>query len=158
EARLALQAIVQDWRAGQEFIHILEAGGGSASRVVFEHPRRVTVVDISRSQLERNEAADEKICADLHLAAVDPEAFGAIVCYEVLEHLQDPPRVLSNLAAALRPGGIMVLAAPNRSSLEGLITRMTPHWFHVLVYRLIFKNKAAGTPGFPPFPTVHHPS
>jgi len=157
EARLALHDVVGKWRAGRERVDVLEAGGGATSRVEFEHPKHVTVIDASEAQLQRNKAPDRKICADLHSVELDPESFDVVVCYEVIEHLQDPEFVLRNLASALRPGGIMVLAAPNRRSLEGVITRTTPHWFHILVYRSVFKNKQAGIPGYAPFPTVHHP-
>lgn len=157
EARLALHDVVRKWRAGRETVDILEAGGGANSRVEFERPKHVTVIDASEAQLQRNVSADEKICADLHSIELDPASFDAVVCYEVVEHVQDPELVLRNLATALRPGGIMILAAPNPSSLEGLITRATPHWFHILVYRSVFKHKMAGTPGYPPFPGVHHP-
>ena len=36
----------------------------------------------------------------------------------------------------------------------GLLTRMTPHWLHVLYYRWLLGNKEAGKPGYPPYPTV----
>lgn len=157
EARLALNDVVGKWRAGREKVAVLEAGGGSTSRVEIEQPKHITVIDASEAQLERNETADRKICADLHSVELTPESFDVVVCYEVIEHLQNPERVLRNLASALRPGGIMILAAPNRRSLEGLITRATPHWFHILVYRSVFKNKQAGAPGYAPFPAFHHP-
>jgi len=48
----------------------------------------------------------------------------------------------------------VVIAAPNQNSLTGLITKYTPHWFHVAVYRFVFGNKSAGKPGHGPFPTV----
>jgi hypothetical protein len=36
---------------------------------------------------------------------------------------------------------------------QGVITKFTPHWFHVAVYRYWLGNKNAGKPGYAPFPT-----
>lgn len=48
---------------------------------------------------------------------------------------------------ALRPGGWLLLIFPNRWSLKGLLTRLTPLWFHRLGYRMLFG------PGCAPYET-----
>ena len=48
---------------------------------------------------------------------------------------------------------MILLALPNVFSLKGLITKFSPHWFHVWVYRNVFGNPNAGRPGYAPFPT-----
>ena len=58
---------------------------------------------------------------------------------------------------ALAPGGLLFIGAPSPESLFGFVTKYTPHWFHVWVYRVIFRSKDAGKPGQHPFPTVYHP-
>lgn len=40
--------------------------------------------------------------------------FDLIVCFEVLEHLDDPTIALDRLAEALRPDGVLVVSSPNR--------------------------------------------
>ena len=40
--------------------------------------------------------------------------FDVIVCFEVIEHTDEPDRVLDQLAGALRPNGILVISSPNR--------------------------------------------
>jgi hypothetical protein len=50
-----------------------------------------------------------------------------------------------------------VIAAPNPKSLSGLVTKYTPHWFHIWFYRHVLGRKLAGLPGQPPFPTFFHP-
>jgi hypothetical protein len=42
---------------------------------------------------------------------------------------------------------------PNIYSLKGIITRLTPHRFHVWVYRRLLGYATAGQPGFGPYPT-----
>jgi hypothetical protein len=38
-----------------------------------------------------------------------------------------------------------------------LVTKHSPHWFHVCFYRHVRGEKMAGRPGHPPFPTFFHP-
>jgi len=49
------------------------------------------------------------------------EQFDVIVGWDVLEHLAEPPLVLSRLCAILRPGGALLLKMPDGRALE------TPH-------------------------------
>ncbi len=134
-------------------VAILEAGGGSFSHVRVPHEARVTVLDISPEQLERNDDADEKILGDLE----DPRALTAdydlVVCFDVLEHLDRPDKAFANMVAALRPGGLLVVGCPEPFSTKGLITKFTPHAFHVWYYRSIRGDRNAGRPGYAPFPT-----
>ncbi len=38
--------------------------------------------------------------------------------------------------------------------MRGFITRITPHWFHVLYYRYVLRLPNAGKPGYGPYVTV----
>jgi 2-polyprenyl-3-methyl-5-hydroxy-6-metoxy-1,4-benzoquinol methylase len=40
--------------------------------------------------------------------------FDAVTCWDVLEHVQSPARLLAEVARVLRPGGVVVLTAINR--------------------------------------------
>ena len=155
EAKAAIGSAIDEWARGRNLIRVLEAGGGSLSHISFPVATKITVVDISPEQLERNTLAETKILGDLHTVEID-DRFDAIVCYDVLEHLDRPGQVARKLAGWLDAGGLLLIAAPNRQSLQGMITRLTPHWFHVFAYRTIFGSKTAGKPGYAPFRTVHH--
>lgn len=45
-----------------------------------------------------------------------PNAFDAIVCSHVIEHVFDPVRMISLIHSALRPGGVLLLSTPNARS------------------------------------------
>lgn len=147
---------IADWEGGRQDIKVLEAGGGSLSHIEFHANKHITVVDISPEQLERNTVAERKVLGDLHEVELGSGEYDAAVCYDVIEHLENPRVVINKLCEAVRPGGLVVLAAPNPSSLSGMITKYTPHWFHVWVLRHLFKSQTAGLPGYPPFRTIHH--
>ena len=44
--------------------------------------------------------------------AIPKEAFDAITCFDVLEHVPDPPAMVRTLATYLRPGGRLYVSAP----------------------------------------------
>ncbi|GAA0731516.1 class I SAM-dependent methyltransferase [Sphingomonas japonica] len=155
EMEAELRTVISEWQEGRSSFRLLDAGGGSLSRIPTEVVPVLTVVDISPEQLERN-IADEKILGDLHEVDLGVARFDAAVAWDVIEHLADPWKVVRKLLAAVVPGGIVILAGPSRYSLQALVTRLTPHSFHVWVYRHIFKKPHAGEPGRAPFPTVHH--
>ncbi|MBI3821973.1 MAG: class I SAM-dependent methyltransferase [Planctomycetes bacterium] len=46
------------------------------------------------------------------LTGLPAEAFDAIVCLDVLEHVPDPPSLVEQLARCLRPGGLLIASAP----------------------------------------------
>ena len=60
-------------------------------------------------------------------------------------------------AKSLKPNGMILIGAPNPRSLSGVVTKYSPHWFHVWFYRHVRGDKKAGLPGHAPFPTLFHP-
>ena len=50
-----------------------------------------------------------------------------------------------------------MIGAPNPKSLSGIVTKYSPHWFHVWFYRHVMGEEHAGEPGPPPFQTLFHP-
>ena len=133
--------------------HILEAGCGSMSKVAFPGEFKITGVDISEKQLERNEHLSEKICADIQLYDLGVNQYDVVICWEVLEHLQSPEQAMKLFRKATRNGGLVILALPNVLSLKGLFTKYTPHSVHVLYYRWILSRPNAGKNDTAPFET-----
>ncbi len=77
------------------------------------------------------------------LPAIAGERFDLVTSLEVVEHVTDPRAFVAGLAAALAPGGLMVLSTPNRTPLSrlamivvgegaGLIPRGTHDWHRFL--------------------------
>jgi hypothetical protein len=74
----------------------------------------------------------------------------------VLEHVPDVEAALNCFCDALKQGGLILIGAPNPKSLSGIVTKYTPHWFHVWFYRHVSGVEDAGLPGQPPFKTFYH--
>lgn len=138
---------------------IYEAGGGSSSFLPTDVLGRshVTVVDIDADQVRNNTYADEAILGDVQTHRFAPETFDVVICYNVIEHLPDVEAALLNFRDALKRGGMILIGAPNPRSLSGVVTKYSPHGFHVWFYRNIRGIKTAGLPGEAPFPTFFHP-
>jgi SAM-dependent methyltransferase len=161
EARDSLLAVHQTlmrklpWRE----LAIYEAGGGSTSFLPFDVMDRadITVVDIDAEQIRNNDYAHRKILGDIQTYRFAPDSFDLVICYNVIEHVPDVEATLEGFFEAIKLGGLIMIGAPNPRSLSGIITKYSPHWFHVWFYRHIRGDQNAGQPGHAPFPTVFHP-
>ena len=100
---------------------------------------------------------DECIQGDLVTAELPENGFDLIYCSYVLEHVVGAEPVMQNFVRWLRPGGLLVIKIPNRNSVFGFVTRMTPYSLHVWYKRYLMKNPNAGKKGHDPFPTVYDP-
>jgi 2-polyprenyl-3-methyl-5-hydroxy-6-metoxy-1,4-benzoquinol methylase len=153
DANGSVQAIVDRMMGEGKPLRVLEAGCGSRSHIQLGRNTQIVGIDLSEEMLERNDQLNEKIRGDIQTYALERSSFDIIFCWDVLEHLRHPEWALQNFMHAVREGGIIVLGAPVANSLKGTITRFTPLWFHVWVFRYLLKNKVAGTKGHGPFPT-----
>jgi len=147
------QRIAESFLAGIENPRVLDAGCGDCCSVPMPSHAYIVGIDDSPEALERNNCVHQKILGDLQTYPLEASSYDLIVCIDVLEHLPHPHKALQNLWQALKPGGLMILRAPNLWSLKGLITKLTPHWVHVAFRRYILGYKNAGEPGYPPFKT-----
>ena len=138
---------------------IYEAGGGSTSFLPLEVLGRshVTVVDIDEEQIRNNDYAQQTILGDVQSYRFASGSFDLVICYNVIEHLPDVEAALSRFCESLKPGGLILIGAPTPTSLSGLVTKYSPHWFHVWFYRHVRGDRKAGLPGQAPFPTFFHP-
>ena len=161
EARDSLLAVhrILGSRLPATSLRIYEAGGGSTSFLPLEVLRRahVTVVDIDADQICNNDYAQETILGDVQVHRFAPDSFDLVICYNVIEHLPDVEAALLRFCESLKPGGLLFIGAPNPRSLSGVVTKYSPHWFHVWFYRHVRGEKHAGLPGEAPFPTFFHP-
>jgi SAM-dependent methyltransferase len=142
-----------------KYVRIYEAGGGSLSVLPLSSMNKptISVVDIDEVQLRNNSYADNKILGDIQTHVFPPDSFDLVVCYNVIEHLPAVDQAIRQFHHALAPGGLVFIGAPNPESFFGLVTKYSPHWFHVWFYRAILRHKKAGKPGQLPFRTFYHP-
>lgn len=133
---------------------VLETGCGARSHLTYPEATRVAGIDIFLPQLRRHQGPARLAQGDVTSLPVQSSSIDVVVCWDVLEHIGRPEQAIAEIARVLRPGGLAVLALPNILSLKGLVTRFTPWWFHVWVYRRVLGDRSAGTDASDQFPTA----
>jgi 2-polyprenyl-3-methyl-5-hydroxy-6-metoxy-1,4-benzoquinol methylase len=103
---------------------ILEVGcaDGGMTRMLLEFSADYTVLDGAEQYLAAAMALSPKVKGELSLIEVwtPGRRYDNIILAHVLEHVQDPLVVLARLAAALAPGGRLLIIVPNANSLHRL--------------------------------------
>lgn len=136
-------------------LRILEAGCGRDWPLKLSVPYKLTGLDLDPDALAARTDLDEAVVGDLRTAEFPARSFDVIYSAYVLEHVRGAEQVLERFLRWLAPGGMLVIQVPDRDSAYGFLTRVTPLWAHVLVYRYMFGLDWAGTVGHGPYPTYH---
>jgi len=79
-----------------------------------------------RLRLARARAREENadiafICCDAHRLPFTDGVFDVVLCNDVIEHVDRPKELASEVSRALRPQGILYLTAPNRFSPSNIL-------------------------------------
>lgn len=82
-----------------------------------------TVLDAVRPTMPENVRLEQ---GDLRQLPLEDDAFELIVCFEVIEHFEDPFTVLDELVRVLAPQGLLLISSPNR----GVYPANNPHHLH----------------------------
>lgn len=123
------------------------AGAGIVEAMNFRGiARRVCGVDLD-PRVEANPFLDEGSLADAGDLPYPDASFDVVFADNVMEHLDAPEAVFTEISRVLRPGGKILFKTPNRNHYMPLIARLTPHRFHQWI------NKLRGRESIDTFPT-----
>jgi 2-polyprenyl-3-methyl-5-hydroxy-6-metoxy-1,4-benzoquinol methylase len=93
---------------------------GGASHALYERGFDVYASDISKYAVVRAEKLARKLGRDIKFFVCDvqkaiplKEQFDLIICFEVIEHLEDPLKAIKNLRDKLKKDGILICSTPN---------------------------------------------
>ena len=132
---------------------VLDAGGGIFSHFVLPENISLLSLDISHGQLLNNTFTILKVQGDVHTLPLKRETMKGVFCFNLIEHLDNPEKALEEIIEVLIKDGFLILGCPNRNSIKGLITRLTPTGFHRWYYRVIVGKKDRGEGHFDVFST-----
>ena len=123
-------------------------GGGIIAEDLARISRSTTGIDISKASLEtaKQHALESGLTIDYIEAYAEElpfsdNSFDLVSCCDVLEHVNDVPKVISEISRVLRPGGVFVYDTVNRTLMSYLsvifvaqdfpLTRFAPKHTHV---------------------------
>lgn len=100
-------------------LHVLDfgCGQGAFSQRLVDSGMIVDVCDLDISQVKAN--VNQKFQLDLNTADVKNSITGeydVIIAMEIIEHLQNPWKYISDCKSLLKDGGLIVLSTPNISN------------------------------------------
>lgn len=116
-----------DWQDSD----VLDLGcaGGFMAEAMAQRGARVTGIDPAAEAIDaaraHARAGGLRIGYDVGVGEAlpyDTASFDAVVCVDVLEHVADLDKVLSEVARTLRPGGLFLFDTINRNPLARLVT------------------------------------
>lgn len=119
---------------------ILDVGCGLGLFLLALDPKRwdrygIEVMPAAYREAQRRLGAERIVTEDLSAMVLPGEQFDAITFWDVLEHLPDPVDALRQSFRLLRPGGLLLVRAPNFSSY--LARRFGADWYELsLPYHL----------------------
>ncbi len=126
-------------------------GPGGATSSVLATIGEVTGLDVD-PEAKRNAALQSIEIFDGGRFPFRDTSFDACASDYVLEHVADPALHLAEAARVLRPGGAYVFRTPNRFHYVGLVSSLTPHWFHL---RVANRVRGLSDDDHEPYPTFY---
>ncbi|MGO9956853.1 MAG: methyltransferase domain-containing protein, partial [Solirubrobacteraceae bacterium] len=113
----------------------LASGEGFGAAILAESAQSVTGIDIDQltvdhSSLNYGSNSVHFAVGDAQdLSAFEDNSFGAVVAFEMIEHVEDQARVLSEVDRVLEPDGLLIMSTPDRRAYSGGEATQNP--FHV---------------------------
>ncbi|MCU0770544.1 MAG: class I SAM-dependent methyltransferase [Verrucomicrobia bacterium] len=110
----------------REGSRVLDAGAGSSKYRPYFKLCRYETQDFCQyeGELVRYRQPIDHVC-DITQIPIGDAAFDCILCVEVLEHVVDPVAVLREFSRLMKPGGLLLLTAP-----QGSMVHMEPHHYY----------------------------
>lgn len=101
------------------YLEILEVGGGQGGLTPLLYPQaHVTNIDIDPNFSQASSNQNENvtfICGDATQLPVESDSFDAVTMFDVLEHIPDHQKAISEALRVLRTGGMLLVSTPNEN-------------------------------------------
>jgi len=132
---IAAEHLARYWLAAElaSGLEVLDAGCGvgyGTEMIARAGASRVVGIDLAPEAIAAaSERAGEVATfgvGDVRDLPFDEGSFDLVVCFEVLEHLEDPEPAITALKGVLRESGLLIVSSPNR----GIYPPGNPHHLH----------------------------
>lgn len=136
-----IRAVLEAFRGKEDEI-ILEVGCGAGNILEKMKAGRLVGIDFSLRMAKRTSErlADRinvhSLQADGHKLPFQNQIFDGVICTEVLEHVEDPDRLLGEIRRTAKMGASIALSIPN----EELINRLKSAIFGLGLHRILLQG------------------
>lgn len=101
------------------FQNILEVGGGQSGLTALLYPQaKITNIDFNPEYANAPCNRQEQVtfvCGDATALPFADASFDAVTMFDVIEHIPDDQKAISEALRVLRPGGYLLLSTPNEN-------------------------------------------
>jgi SAM-dependent methyltransferase len=150
-----LDAVVVPLLRGDQTL--LDAGSGRTMAILKRYAPKVRFavgVDVV-APVEPRDGSTAAVVADLASLPLASESVDIVVSRSVVEHLDDPVGVFTELARALKPGGQLIFTTPNKLYYSSIVASLVPYRWKDFYIRHAFAERyehfpvryRANTPG-----------
>ena len=137
---------------------VLDAGAGPGTWILDRYARQLRLAvgaDVGfpadyLAQANAQKRRELPVLADLARLPLADASFDAIVCYNVIEHLPDPPAVFREYARLLVPGGGLLFKTPCLTNPTIVASHLLPFAWHQRIKRRLTSSAEDGI-----FPTYY---
>lgn len=124
----AYKAISPAYLAGKQVLE-LGCGEGYGMELLSPLTNRYLAVDKKRpAGVSFNDKVLFKQCKLPFLSDLADNSFDTVICFQVIEHIHNDNKLLSEIKRVLKPGGALLLTTPNQ------LTSLTRNPFHIREY------------------------
>lgn len=103
----------------QPFQDILEVGGGQSGLTALLYPRaQVANIDLNPDYAQAPCNQQERVrfvCGDATALPFESQTVDAVTMFDVLEHIPDHEKAVTEALRVLRPGGFVLISTPNEN-------------------------------------------
>ena len=114
--------IIESYRSNKGFIVDIGAGSGLFLKLARDSGWKVSAIEYNKSAVEKIknlgiEVFDRAINGEIYA----PDSVDVVTLWEVLEHINHPNELITQIKKNLRPGGLLFICVPN---INALVTRI----------------------------------
>lgn len=126
---------------------VLDAGCGRGGVVelYLDRARQAVGLDADLPSLREHRCLEQLVAGNLERLPFPSACFDLLLCSWTMEHLARPDAAFEELARVLRPGGHVVLLAPNAWNYVTIVQRLLPGRFQRRLTRTVYGREDKDT-------------
>jgi 2-polyprenyl-3-methyl-5-hydroxy-6-metoxy-1,4-benzoquinol methylase len=121
--------------AGANFGHFLKVSAGVYEARGFE-------ISPSAVEWSRRHFGVDNVVGSAYAPPGDGAPWDAVTCWDVIEHLADPPAALQRMVELVRPGGWVFLSTPDAGSVVARAMGRRWHYLDPIQHLAVFSRKS----------------